>query len=335
MAWLQDHGGPLPLPERADLVARLCDVNGSRGLVLADHQAGLRLYGHYAKWQSLGGGCAGLGSAPVLQVVPAPVLGGVFALQVQNLGGGLPVMVTGLSTFAAIAKNQSQKLRNGRWNQSQLRPPESGGSTPPSTARRAGRPRGAVACGQQCVVVPRDSSEPSAAGRAGLQPARRVGCGVGTVECRQGHDRLTLRALALARLGRDDAQSETVLAKSFKFLFVGGLNTLVFYGVYVLLVWLGCHYSLALVLEYCGGIVTGYVMNRHWTFAGHGRTNRDFPKYLAANGGAFVLNMLLLGAIVESGLMGPVVGQIAAIGIASVASFLLQNYWVFRRPAPR
>ncbi|HEX5054573.1 MAG TPA: hypothetical protein VFZ65_22545 [Planctomycetota bacterium] len=72
------------------------DVDGSRGLVLADHQAGLRLYGHYAKWQSLGGGCAGPGGMPSLQVVTAPVLGGTFQLQVNDLAGGLAVMVTGL-----------------------------------------------------------------------------------------------------------------------------------------------------------------------------------------------------------------------------------------------
>ena len=42
------------------------------------------------------------------------------------------------SAFAAVAANQSQELRSGRWNQNQLRPPESGGSTPPSTAGSSG-----------------------------------------------------------------------------------------------------------------------------------------------------------------------------------------------------
>lgn len=37
------------------------------------------------------------------------------------------------STFAAVARNQSQELRSRRENQNQLGPPESGGFTPPST----------------------------------------------------------------------------------------------------------------------------------------------------------------------------------------------------------
>jgi hypothetical protein len=37
------------------------------------------------------------------------------------------------SAFTAVAKNQSQELRSQRENQTQPRPPESGGFTPPST----------------------------------------------------------------------------------------------------------------------------------------------------------------------------------------------------------
>jgi hypothetical protein len=76
------------------------DVDGSRGLVLADHQAGLRLYGHYAKWTSLGGGCAGVGGVPSLSVVTAPVLGETFELEVSGLSAGLPLMVIGLGPVA-------------------------------------------------------------------------------------------------------------------------------------------------------------------------------------------------------------------------------------------
>lgn len=76
------------------------DVDGSRGLVLADHQAGLRLYGHYAKWQSLGGGCAGLAAVPTLQVVKGAVLGSTFEQQVEGLSGGVAVMVTGLGAIS-------------------------------------------------------------------------------------------------------------------------------------------------------------------------------------------------------------------------------------------
>ena len=73
---------------------------GARGIVLADHQAGLRLYGDYASWIPYGSGCAGSTGVPALQVVSAPALGSTLTLNAQNLGAGIGVMVTG---FAQVA----------------------------------------------------------------------------------------------------------------------------------------------------------------------------------------------------------------------------------------
>jgi len=73
---------------------------GARGIVLADHQAGLRLYGEYASWIPYGSGCAGTGGVPALQVVSAPALGSTLTLNAQNLGAGIAVMVTGFGQVA-------------------------------------------------------------------------------------------------------------------------------------------------------------------------------------------------------------------------------------------
>jgi hypothetical protein len=68
---------------------------GAQGLVLADHQAGLRLYGQFASWQPYGVGCAGAAGTPVMQVTSPPVLGGTLGVAVQGLSGGLAVMAIG------------------------------------------------------------------------------------------------------------------------------------------------------------------------------------------------------------------------------------------------
>ncbi|MEO6596120.1 MAG: hypothetical protein ABIP94_15330 [Planctomycetota bacterium] len=48
-------------------------------------------------WMSYGSGCTNGPSAPVLQLVSLPAIGGTFALAVQNVGPGFPFMLTGLS----------------------------------------------------------------------------------------------------------------------------------------------------------------------------------------------------------------------------------------------
>lgn len=50
-----------------------------------------------ANWAPTGYGCSATGPAPALTLVGPPQIGGTFALAVNNLGPGLPVMVTGFS----------------------------------------------------------------------------------------------------------------------------------------------------------------------------------------------------------------------------------------------
>lgn len=125
---------------------------------------------------------------------------------------------------------------------------------------------------------------------------------------------------------------ERIPFKPLKFLVAGGINTVVTYLIYVLLVRLGWHYTLALLTEYTIGIIAGYHMNRHWTFAGHGHGSpvRSALKYCVTYGIVFCLNLVLLGLIVELGVLGPIAGQIVVIGTITAISFLLQNFWVFR-----
>ena len=125
---------------------------------------------------------------------------------------------------------------------------------------------------------------------------------------------------------------ERISIKSLKFLLAGGINTIVFYLVYVLLIRLGWHYTLALLTEYTGGIAAGYYINRYWTFVSHGRPVCGSLKYCVTYGVVFFLNLFFLGLIVELRMLGPILGQVVVIGIISVISFLLQNFWVFTGP---
>ena len=123
---------------------------------------------------------------------------------------------------------------------------------------------------------------------------------------------------------------ERIFIKLLKFLVAGWINTVVTYGIYVVLVRLGWHYTLALITEYTIGIIAGYHMNRHWTFTRHGSPVRSILKYCVTYGIVFCLNLLLLGLIVELGVLGPIAGQLGVLATITMISFLLQNFWVFR-----
>jgi len=125
--------------------------------------------------------------------------------------------------------------------------------------------------------------------------------------------------------------AEGLPVKSLKFVLVGGANTGLMYFLYWVLVRLGVHYNVALFCDYGVGILVGYLVNRHWTFANHGRPRSGLLKYTCAYVAVYLVNMILLTAIVESNLSGPLWGQVIAMTGATALAFTLQNFWVFRR----
>lgn len=118
--------------------------------------------------------------------------------------------------------------------------------------------------------------------------------------------------------------------RSLKFLTVGATNTALNYIIYVVLIYLGLHYNLALTIDYAIGILFGYYLNRYWTFAGREEIQNSFKKYFATYIAVYIVNMVSLNLIMKFTNLGPLWGQVIALTIATVFSFGFQNYWVFR-----
>jgi putative flippase GtrA len=122
-----------------------------------------------------------------------------------------------------------------------------------------------------------------------------------------------------------------------RFAIVGGFNTALTYAVYLFFLQVGFHYQLALLCEYSVGICIGYTLNRHWTFvAGQQQQNKaatSFLRYATTYAGVYLGNAILLSTLVETGWLSPAIAQIVSLVIISLASFVIQKYWVFaRRP---
>ncbi len=119
------------------------------------------------------------------------------------------------------------------------------------------------------------------------------------------------------------------LPRLIRFGPVGGVNTVVTYGVYVWIILLGVHYNTALACEYVVGIVLGYLLNRIWTFSDRVHLEHPFKKYIATYAGVFLINLVFLNALVWLSIH-PLPAQVVALGLATLASYLLQRNWVFK-----
>ena len=102
------------------------------------------------------------------------------------------------------------------------------------------------------------------------------------------------------------------------------------YLLYLLLLYLGAQYLVALTADYALGICFGYLMNRYWTFRAHGKQYNTFFKYSVSYVAVYLLNLVLLYSFVAGMGFDERFAQIPAVGFVTLASYGVQRFWVFR-----
>lgn len=114
-----------------------------------------------------------------------------------------------------------------------------------------------------------------------------------------------------------------------RFLAVGVLNTAFGYGCFALFLWLGLHYSLALLLATVLGILFNFKSTGSLVF--RSRDNRLLARFVGAYALVYACNVTAVGLLVKSGLSPQVAGAITLLPMA-VLAFVLQKRFVFVAP---
>ena len=80
----------------------------------------------------------------------------------------------------------------------------------------------------------------------------------------------------------------------FKFIFVGIINTIVGYGSYSILLFLGLNYFIANTVSTIVGICCSYLLNKNITFSDSNTTKKTPLKFISVYAFSYVLGMLSL-----------------------------------------
>lgn len=129
----------------------------------------------------------------------------------------------------------------------------------------------------------------------------------------------------------DPADSTTSLARFWTFVWVGGLNTLIGYSVFVVAFKVGgLQYNIALLIAYAVGIVIGYLNHRRVTFQSKAKHRTAFTRFVITYAVVYGINALLLTALIELAHIAPLIAQLISLVIVTLLSFVVQRYWVFR-----
>lgn len=116
-----------------------------------------------------------------------------------------------------------------------------------------------------------------------------------------------------------------------RFGLVGGFNAATYFGGYTALVLLGVPYLLAALASFLVSASLGYWLHEHWTFKGATPTVRGWISWLAAQGGATLLNLALLALLVDGAGLDSIVAQAVLMPVTPVATYVIGRRWVFSR----
>jgi putative flippase GtrA len=116
-----------------------------------------------------------------------------------------------------------------------------------------------------------------------------------------------------------------------RFGLVGGFNAATYFGCYTAGVLLGVPYLLSAVVAFALSASLGYWLHEHWTFKGRTPTVRGWLSWLAAQGGATGLNLVLLAALVDGFDVNKILAQAVLLPVTPVVTYVVGRRWVFSR----
>lgn len=115
-----------------------------------------------------------------------------------------------------------------------------------------------------------------------------------------------------------------------KFLSVGVLNTLFGYAVYAVLIFFSAPYLTALFLATVVGVIFNYFSIGRMVFSERGGWF-VFGKFVFTYALVYIVNATLLSFLTKDYHLSPYVGQAICIPFSVLLSWLLMNYWVYKK----
>ncbi len=119
--------------------------------------------------------------------------------------------------------------------------------------------------------------------------------------------------------------------KRIRFLFVGGLNTVIGYGFYALFVYLGFHYIAAQALSYVLGTINSYLWNKYFTFQSSGGGLSEILRFVSVYIVSFLCSSTTLFIFVSLLGLNKYVAGLVNIAVSTLISWFGHNYFSFKK----
>jgi len=118
-----------------------------------------------------------------------------------------------------------------------------------------------------------------------------------------------------------------------RFSCVGGLNTIIDFGMFSLLNSLfGVNYVISQIISYSSGTLNSYTLNKFWTFNDtktNKKTTKEIVQFIIVNSASLGVSLIGLSILLSDSSMNPFFAKIISMVLAQVVNFLGYRFWVF------
>ncbi len=124
---------------------------------------------------------------------------------------------------------------------------------------------------------------------------------------------------------------EKLLSPKFvKFLFTGVINTFFGYAVFAVLLYVNTSYLIALFLATIAGVIFNYFSFGRMVFSSKNNWF-VFGKFVFAYAVIYGVNAVFLRTLTKNYSLSPYLGQLICIPLSVFLSWILMNYWVYKK----
>lgn len=119
--------------------------------------------------------------------------------------------------------------------------------------------------------------------------------------------------------------------QGIRFLFVGGINTVVGYGSYTIFLLLNINYLIANTLSTIIGVINSYIWNRNFTFKSNAKIKEELVKFISVYLVSYLISMLSIYILVSKLGIDKYIGGLLNLIITTLISYFGHKYFSFKR----
>lgn len=121
------------------------------------------------------------------------------------------------------------------------------------------------------------------------------------------------------------------LTRFIKFGMVGVLNTLINWGIFYFLNYIGVYYIVSNVIGYTVATINSYLWNSKWVFNYTNERFKTLIKFVLLNLFGMTINTGILFILVEGFKIKKMVAVIIATFIVMIINYFINKLWIFRK----